>query len=744
MSDGNAIQFSIGADNRGLLEVLADSERAAKKSASTVGDHLRDMAKGPGKGASSDGRTFEDYFSASERRIHGTLLNISKDFMQTGLSVDNLSEGAIRLSEIFKTGLGLGLVVGGLALFTKHMGDTIEKTEELEKKLREVRKETIGTGSNFQSAQELSSNLAEASAQADAMRDAQFEDLRGRSFSGFLGGFAHNIGVGAQGIDERLGAFMSGDDRVAYSTVTDNLKRRLEQAEASEARAREKVAEKEARIADMGDIGFKRSVYVANQEKLRIARDERLGAAEGNLGLGEAIKREFETSMGSLARQEQARQRGYFYGITGAAMQSSRTGDMGVNLAQNALNAAQSELKDAGDRTEEKEAAQLKVRNAQLALDAAKRTSEETHIQLASEQRLADLRASSSNEELAALTESVKKAQLLLGVYKDATEQQQRQVDLSKAQQALADYQLAKQDEMRGLLSQKDVLSAQGNHASAVQLAQLKLEQAQQELYMRGGRSPEDNQAAQNAVDAAQNELKFAKEIHDEQQKRDEDARSSLELRLAGETRLADILDRQSRYESEARAAERAGDKDRAERIREMGRLEQEQSDFNSAYDASHGRLYSDHDRMRAGQLERYNARRQGNALSRFQRQGGLVDPHYDSDGNLLSGVDPHTGQRRPPTSDERSMIDQRHAQDMLDRYKRAGAAEKLRLDHDPAYKHARDTVNKAESDAAAKAKKDEDNKKSSQDRQKDSEKNMTNIEKHLAKVSSILAAWDK
>ncbi len=405
-----AIQFSIGADNRGLLEVLADSEKAAKQSASAIGGHLRGMGK---EGGERLGEIFE-----REGKVKRNLVGLVADLTQARTATDALAIGANRLGEVFKTGLGLGVGIGVAVEFTKALGETIKKTEELETRLRELKSATSGTGTNFQSAQELQSNLASSSEMVASLRGNQMESLGGKSFGGFIGSAWHNIGVGASGVAEILAANIAGDKEVAGSTVTENNQRRLKEAMESEARAREKVAEKESRVADIADLQLNGSSYTAAKAKLEMARDERLGSAEGNLGLQEAIRREFETAMDGLHSQEASRQRGYFFGETAAAIRQQR-GDVNAGLAQNELNAAQAELKDAST-SEDKDAASLKVKNAQIALDTARQTSEESRVQLESEQRLAQLRASSSDEQLEGIKEAVSRAEQLLGNYKDS------------------------------------------------------------------------------------------------------------------------------------------------------------------------------------------------------------------------------------------------------------------------------------------------------------------------------------
>ncbi len=209
----------------------------------------------------------------------------------------------------------------------------------------------------------------------------------------------------------------------------------------------------------------------------------------------------------------------------------------------------------------------------------------------------------------------------------------------------------------------------------------MRLEQAQAELYQRGGRSEEERRSAQNAVDARRNELDLAKELQDEARETARIENDALEAKLAGNMRLSEILTRQLNTEMAARKAELGGQPELAQQIRERGRLEQEGSDFGAAYDSRRGRLLSDRARVEAGQTMRRSAMLQATALARFRRQGGLVDPKYDLNGNLESGIDPNTGERRAPNADEQAMIDKQRRADQIDRYKHAGASERARME---------------------------------------------------------------
>jgi hypothetical protein len=254
---------------------------------------------------------------------------------------------------------------------------------------------------------------------------------------------------------------------------------------------------------------------------------------------------------------------------------------------------------------------------------------------------------------------------------------------------------------------------------SPVEAAKINRDAAQAEMDLTEQRSKEERDIAEIKYRSAQLALTNAQREQDMAMETARISNEALEARLHGEARLSEIMTRKLNVEQQALKAERSGQPELAQQIRQQGQLQQEASDFGAAYDPRRGRLLSDRARLEAGQKIRRDAELQATSLAKFRRQGGLVDPKFDGNLNLVSGIDPNTGERRSPTPEEQAMIDKQNHDDLISKFKSSGSAEQLRmqtLGSDAEKAAAKDALNGSANTRAGDSKPDSLNHKTAED----------------------------
>jgi hypothetical protein len=149
----------------------------------------------------------------------------------------------------------------------------------------------------------------------------------------------------------------------------------------------------------------------------------------------------------------------------------------------------------------------------------------------------------------------------------------------------------------------------------------------------------------------------------------------------------------------------------------------------------SSGALLPSGTRFTRGRDLRRIRERQADSTAKLNRTGGLINVHRDSNGKIIDGLDPTTGQRRGLSPEEALMANEQAAKDAEKRTSEAGAAEKLRNSGD-FWKNDKDAK------AARAAKEAQD-----AARAKDASKSNPaggGAEQRLQSIESILRSWDQ
>lgn len=152
--------------------------------------------------------------------------------------------------------------------------------------------------------------------------------------------------------------------------------------------------------------------------------------------------------------------------------------------------------------------------------------------------------------------------------------------------------------------------------------------------------------AWQLKVDLAQTAKKLAEEEADTQKKSDQDAARALQERIGGHMRLADLIEQQAKTQTQADALDRAGQHDQAQRLRDRANLQHFLEGFDQAYNPGTGRLRGQHERFQEAQREHDAERQRAQVQREYNRTGGLLDPQFNTHGELIGGFDPRLGFR--------------------------------------------------------------------------------------------------
>jgi len=307
--------------------------------------------------------------------------------------------------------------------------------------------------------------------------------------------------------------------------------------------------------------------------------------------------------------------------------------------------------------------ADLTERNLDIQTDALlgeKQISEQKKLQLDYEQKLHEIRADTT------LTPSARsRMETAAGIeYRQKSTASALAENLRKMQSNLAGELLS--------------ASAEDNaNPSTIAAARLKWAKAARDMIKKNG-SKDQLDEADAKVRESEVALRNAEREADLQKRTSAEMTRAMEERIAGHTRLGRIIERNARTEAEAAAAERAGNPDEAKQIRARARLEALSDSFSEAYSPSSGKLKSTRSRFREMQGRLKAERNQADALGKFRETGGLLNVHRGLDGEILSGVDPLTGERRAPNSDELGMMAEQASKNAASRFKSAGKAEQL------------------------------------------------------------------
>jgi len=404
---GEAIQFSIGGDNSGLVRVLQDSERRAKAAAGTINESLR----GAGAGANHAAEGFER-FLAREGKVKRSLVELAQLGMSGASGFELLGQGAERLEGIFRTSLGIGVTVAAASVFIDKIGKAVEKTNQLAEATENLQKK-LRTPVAFQTADQLQKTADEAA----SMHSADMKDVANeQTIPGAVGAVARRAAVGPYVKDiswtERILRLMNpfyGAD----SQGADEERRRGETQKLFE-EARAKIAEKLNAALDITEKGsfLGGSQADAEQDRIQSRADEQKGAVRDNPALAKAIQRgaDIESKLSKWKYQDATDANTHQNRLTRIGMRDGSA----VDVARENLEFAKLEEGQARSRSkEEHEIAEVKLHAAELALRDAEREQEMAD-------HLARVKTDSLREQIAGHTEIAKQMERQLAIETEA------------------------------------------------------------------------------------------------------------------------------------------------------------------------------------------------------------------------------------------------------------------------------------------------------------------------------------
>lgn len=151
--------------------------------------------------------------------------------------------------------------------------------------------------------------------------------------------------------------------------------------------------------------------------------------------------------------------------------------------------------------------------------------------------------------------------------------------------------------------------------------------------------------------------LRLAKEEFEISEKTANLMTAAFRERIFGNERVAASLERQAQAAAAIARAERAGNPAEAARIRRQADLVEQAVRFDDYIDPETGRPIPRSERNRRMKEEQRRNRRKQKSAEQYNRNGGLDNVHKDTMGNIISGIDPTTGERRAPNAAEREAI---------------------------------------------------------------------------------------